>query len=789
MLLPLKWLRDYIDINMSAEEFADVMTMSGTKAESVVAIGEEIKNVVVGKVLDISKHPDADKLVVVQVSIGEEERQIVTGADNLKKGDYIPVALHNAKLPGGKKIKRGTMRGVMSDGMLCSGSELGIDNKFIPEHMREGIYVLTEPAELGRDIREVMLLNDSVIEFELTANRPDCNSIIGIALEAGATIKKEVRLPSVSLKEEGDPISVEAQIEEKGFCNRYLLREIQNVRICESPYYIQRRLIESNIRPINNIVDLTNYVMLEYGQPLHAFDYDKLNGKKITVAAAKEGETCVTLDGEERGLDPTMVTIRDNEKVIALGGIMGCANSEVDGNTNRILLESANFDPDVIRFASKKLGLRTEASARFEKGINTQRAKQALDRICYLIEEFGYGTVCRRSVEQETNRTQEKTVVFSPQKINEMMGTELLKQEMVEILQRLHFSVEEKEGSIAATAPLYRTDIEHTADIVEEIARIYGFNNVESAPIVGEIVPASKSEQRMFEDRIKQAAYMSGLTEVLTYSFVSPSGAKKAKLSEAYQDPVRLLNPLGEETSVMRTSLIPNMLDIVSSNLAHKNEFFSGFEFGNVFYDPQDPKQKPSMTAACYGKEEDFFRLKAKMEGIFEILGFAKRQYLPERENELFHPGKSANILIDGICVGVIGEVHPSVAQEFHLKKKVYLAELNIPELNNLYSGEIKAKHIAKYPAMKRDLALVVDRDLYVQEIEDIIVENGKKLIEKVELFDVYFGNQVQEDKKSVAYSITYRRADSTLTDEEVNKVQEKILEELKVKLNAVLRD
>lgn len=788
MLLPLKWLRDYVDIEMGTEEFAEAMTLSGTKTEGIVYPGAEIKNVIVGKVLSIEKHPDADKLVVVRVSIGEEERQIVTGADNLKVGNYVPVALHNAKLPGGKKIKRGSMRGVMSDGMLCSAQELGIDNKFIPEEMREGIYVLSEKAELGSDIHDAMLLDDAIIEFELTANRPDCNCILGIAMEAAATIGAKVELPSLEVKEEGEMLQGDVKIKTE-LCGRYLLREVKDVKICQSPYYIQRRLIESDVRPINNIVDLTNYVMLEYGQPLHAFDRKKLVGDTIVVAMAGEEECSVTLDGEERTLDPSIITIRDEEKIIALGGIMGAQNSEIDDTTTHIFLESAHFDADTIRASSKKLGLRTDASARFEKGIDLHRCKKALDRLCHLIEKLGYGTVCKGSVDRQTAECKEVKVDFTIEKINEVIGCKISEEEILDILSKLNFKVEKTEDGFAATPPEYRTDVEQFADIVEEVSRIYGFNKIESKPLWGEVIPARKSEERIFEDKIKSAAYKSGLTEVLTYSFVSPSGPEKAGLSEECYKFMRLLNPLGEETSVMRTSLVPNMLDIVSSNMAHKNEFFSGFEFGNIFFKEEEAKQLPSMVTASYGKEEDFFSLKSRLEGIFEILRYESRQYRPNREAALFHPGKCADIFIGTERVGIIGEVHPSVAQAFSLKKKVYLAELDIVKMMSLYAEDIKYKRIPKYPAVKRDIALVVDKGLYVQEIETLIREYGKKLIEKVELFDVYDGDRIEEGKKSVAYSITYRKANATLTDEEVNQVQEKLLSALREKLNAVLRD
>jgi len=790
MILPLKWLRDYIEIDISAEKFADQMTLTGTKSERVEHIGEAISGVVVGKITEITKHPDADKLIVTQVDVGEEVKQIVTGANNIKVGDYVPVAMHGAKLPDGTKIKRGKMRGVVSDGMLCSAGELGIDSKFLSEEQKNGLYVLEGELVLGQDIRDVLDLKDAIIEFELTANRPDCNSIIGIAYEAKATLDKEVTIPTLKVKEEGANIGVDVKCENNNLCGRYMAREITDVKIAPSPYYIQRRLIESGIRPINNIVDLTNYVMLEYGQPMHAFDYDKLEGNTIYIKQASDGQTCVTLDEEERKLDSSMITICDSNQVIALGGVMGASCSQIDEHTTHIVLESAHFDADTIRATSKKLGLRTDASARFEKGIDRYRCEKALNRFCQLVEELEIGTVCKGFVDTATELDDKSTVTFSKTRVSEVIGIELSSEEICDILSKLNFESKIEGDLITTVAPEYRTDIEKIADIIEEISRIYGFNNVVSAPIVGEIIPATKSESRLYEDSMKEFAMKNGLTEILTYSFVSPIGVEKAKLSETKEnDFVKLLNPLGEETSVMRTSLIPNMLEVISMNAARKNEFFAGFEFGNIFCLKQsNPLEQKSFVAGVYGKEEDFFSLKGRIEGILNGLRYQSRVYLPNKEHPTFHPGRCADIFIGEEKVGILGEIHPKVASAFNIKKKVYLCELNIPTLMSLFDNTMKYRQIPKFPAMKRDIALVVDKNQYVSEIEQIICKNGKSLIEKIELFDIYEGDQIEKDKKSVAYSVVYRNKEATLTDEEVNSIQEKILKELEEKLHAVLR-
>ena len=793
MKVSLKWLRDYVDINQDVNTFADMMTMSGTKAESVEFPGEEIENVVTGKIISIEGHPDAEKLVVTQIDIGSGEPvQIVTGAKNVSEGDYVPVALHGAKLPGGIKIKNGKLRGVASNGMLCSNEELGIDSKYIDERSKDGILLLDE-VELGKDIRDVLLLNDAIIEFELTSNRPDCQSMMGMAYEAAATLGVKANIPVPSVKAEIQaPVRIAVEVEDEALCPRYMLREIRDIKICPSPYWMQRRLIEYGMRPINNIVDITNYVMIEYGQPLHAFDADKIESKKILVRRAHEGEKLVTLDDVERELDTDMLLITDGKQPIGIAGVMGGFNTEIDGNTKNIVIESALFDADSIRLTSRRLGLRSEASSKFEKGIDILRAKLAVDRACQLIEELGYGAVCSEVVDTMKSEFVPQVVETTLTKINGLMGTELEASEITAILESLNFGCRLDGDSIKVTVPHYRLDMAIADDVVEEVARIYGYNNIESKAIIAEVTQARKSADRQYEDILKSLAMNNGLTEISTYSFVSPKGLEKSNITDERRNSfLKLLNPLGEETSVMRTSLIPAMLDVMYTNTSRKNEEFAAFEYGNTFFSISEgelPQEVKAMVAAAYGKTEDFFSMKARLEGVLKGLGVKEHEYVPEKTERTFHPGRCANVVADGKTIAVIGEVHPSVLENYGIKKRVYLFEIFIDEVKSVSDTGVLYSPIPKYPTVLRDIALVVDRDMYVSEIEKVIRKHGKKLLEEVKLFDIFEGAQIGHDKKSVAYSLKFRASDRTLTDEEINPVIEKILQQLEIECNAKLR-
>lgn len=793
MKVSLKWLRDYVEINKEIDEFADMMTMSGTKSEAIEYLGTELDNVVTGKIVSIEKHPDAEKLVVTKIDIGKEEPiQIVTGAKNVSEGDYVPVALHGAKLPGGIKIKNGKLRGVDSNGMLCSNEELGIDSKYIEERSKDGILLLEE-VELGKDIRDILLLNDAVIEFELTSNRPDCQSMMGIAYEAAATlgVKAEIKEPKVAA-EINSEVSLKVEVENKELCPRYMLREVRDITICPSPYWMQRRLIEYGMRPINNIVDITNYVMIEYGQPLHAFDATKIETGKIVVKNAKAGEKIVTLDDIERELDEEMLLITDGEKPIGIAGVMGGFNTEIDANTKNIVIESANFDADNIRLTSRRLGLRSEASSKFEKGIDVLRPKLAVDRACQLIEELGYGKVCNGVVDTFDGVFTPDKIETSISKINAILGTKLSEKEITDILESLLFECTLEGDSLTVTAPHFRLDMKIEEDVVEEIARIYGYNNIESKSIDAEVTQARKSPDRLFEDLVKSLAMNNGLTEISTYSFVSPSGVEKAGITNPkYTNMLKLINPLGEETSVMRTSLIPEMLDVMYTNTSRKNEEFAAFEFGNTFFVNEGgsaPTEVKAMVAAAYGKDEDFFVMKSRLEGILKGLGVKAHEYLPEKENKTFHPGRCAVVKANDTIIAVIGEVHPSVLENYGIKKRVYLFEIFIEEVKAVSNTDIIYSSIPKFPSVLRDIALVVDKEVYVSELEKVIRKYGKKLLEEVKLFDIFEGEQIGKDKKSVAYSLKFRAADRTLTDDEINPIIDKILLQLEIECNAKLR-
>lgn len=789
MNTPLKWLRDYVDIDADIREFTEKMTMSGTKVEGYEEVGGGIEKVVIGKILEIEKHPDADKLVVTQMDVGDRKVQIVTGASNVSVGDIVPVALDGALLPGGVQIKTGKLRGVTSEGMLCSAKELGVDEKYIAEESKNGIWLLRgEGYALGQDVREALQLRDYIVEFELTSNRPDCQSMIGLAYEAAATLDAKVKLPPSDYRETEEEISWTIRVEDEELCPRYALKEIKNVKIGPSPYEIQRKLIEAGVRPINNIVDITNFVMLEYGQPMHAFDADRLKTKEILVRKAKAGESFVTLDDEKRTLDETMLMITDGGEPVAIAGIMGGQNSEVTEDTVHVLLESANFGSDGIRRSSKKLGLRTEASARFEKGIDLMRVEQALDRACHLIEAFGCGEVLRGRADTLRSPIEKKTVSASIEKINRLIGEELSVDTILRLLERLSFECRVEGDLLTVTLPTFRQDIDMGADIAEEVARLYGYNNIRSAEIYGEMTVGLKTPAREIEDIIKYALMANGLTEIKTYSFVSPKSLEKAGAD--LEKAVRIINPLGEETSVMRTSLLPAMLGTMGLNLSRKVEFFAGFELGNIFFAAEgEPLQKRDIVAGVYGKDEDFFTMKSRLEGVLAMSGISGHAYIPSAENPFYHPKRCAAVEIKGEIIGYIGEVHPAIAESFEIKKRVYIFQLDFDKIAEKRVHSHLYRPVAKFPAIKRDIALVVSDEIFVRDIETIIMGEGSELIEKVELFDIYRGEQVPEGKKSVAYSIVYRAADRTLKDEEVNLVQEKVLKALQAQLDVKIRE
>jgi len=808
MLVPIEWLRDYIDIDENVTEFCEKMIMSGSNLESAETFGEGIEKVVVGKITKIEKHPDADKLLVCIVEVGQPEPvQIVTGASNVFEGAFVAVALHGGRIPGplhgqpkqegGVKITKGKLRGVESYGMLCSASELGFADKVIPVAIRDGIWILGEEYPPGQNIEDALDLSQSTVDFEITPNRPDCLSMIGMAREAGATFQKAFRYPEAKCEhEEGsaaDYLSVE--IKRPDLCKRYVARIVKDVKVEQSPWWLQKRLIFAGMRPINNIVDITNYIMLEYGEPIHAFDIRQIEENKIIVDTAQSGEVFTTLDDTERTLTEDMLLIKDGKKGIAIAGVMGGLNSGIETDTQTIIIEAANFSGDSVRATSKKLGLRTEASSRFEKGIDPNLCETAADRVCKLIEMLGAGTVVSGSVDIYPNPIGPQTVDVRIDRVNNILGINLSGKEMTSIFESLEMKVSESGNILKVTPPTVRQDLKEEIDFVEEAARIYGYDQLPISIPKGNN-EAGKSRERALKDLTKDVLCALGANEVQTYSFVSPKGVDFVRIDEDAWERnfIRIINPLGEENSVMRTILTPNMLEVLGRNYSKNNQSVKAFELGNTFtvslIDADGlPEEQDSLAIAAYGQGESFFTLKGMLAELFANLGIDGARYVPEKEYGIYHPGRCARIMIQDIELGVMGEVHPEVAEKYGIGTRCYCCELRFDMVMKHAKIEKRYKPLPKYPSMARDIALLVDEDTTVESLKEIIEQEGKSILESVNLFDVYRGKQVEEGKKSVAFALVYRSADRTLTDEEVGKTHTKVLSALEEKTGAVLRD
>jgi len=793
----MNWLKDYVNVNINTNEFSDKMTMSGSMVEKVTILGDDIKNVVVGHIESIVQHPDADKLVICQVNVGQEKLQIVTGATNISEGDYIPVAVHGALLPGGVKIKKGKLRGQVSEGMLCSADELGIPKAMVPDEIKDGIWILDKAYPLGQDIAETLKLKDEVIEFEITSNRPDCLSVIGMAREVGATLNESVKYPAIEVTEikEMAEKNIAIEIEDREGCTRYVARVVKNVKITSSPQWMQQRLISAGVRPINNIVDITNYVMLEYGQPLHAFDLDYIEGSKIIVKRAKEGEVFTTLDGVERKLKSSMTVIADENKSLAIAGVMGGQQSEVTKDTNTILIESAHFNANNIRFTSKQLGLRTEASARYEKGVDPNVAKIAADRACQLIVELGVGEVLEGTVDVYHEEIKPYVTTIRPYKINNLLGISLNNQEMIDIFRKLEITAKDLNDTLEVTVPTYRMDLVMEADFAEEVGRIFGYDKIPPTMAKGNIAVGGKPTKQIIEDASKNLLNAMGFNETLTYSFVSPKTIDMINLSEnsIKRNMIKLINPLGDETSVMRTSLLPNILEVAARNTNRKVENFRAFEIGQIFISKADESQQlplevGNLVIAMYGKE-DFFTLKGAVEALLDGLGIKEYEFIVDKSHTSYHPGRCASIIVGDKILGTIGELHPVVIENYGLNERCYCGELDFSILAELTDMERLYQPLPKYPAITRDFAVVVKDSVLVKEIEDIVKAQGGKLLESFKLFDVYQGNQIKEGFKSIAYTITYRNKERTLTDDEVNVSHNRILADISEKLEGTLRE
>ncbi|MBC2580280.1 phenylalanine--tRNA ligase subunit beta [Clostridium sp. DJ247] len=792
MKVPVKWLKDYVDIDIAPKELGDRLTLSGSKVEEVITTGDEIENVVTGKLVKIEQHPDADKLSVCQADIGEKELlQIVTGANNMKEQDIVPVALHGSTINGGVKIKKGKLRGVVSNGMFCSEEELGIAGDE-PVH---GLMILPENTPIGKDIKEVLNMTSSIIDLEITSNRPDCLSVIGIARETAATLDKTYKMPPLDFKVTcKDNIKEELKVELKDkLCRRYMARGIKNIKIQPSPAWIQDRLLEAGVRPINNIVDITNFVMLELGQPMHAFDVREITSKTIVVERAKNGEKFTTLDGTERTLTSDALNIKDGEKTIGLAGIMGGLNSEVKEDTTYIIFECANFDGTNIRVSSQKLGLRTEASSRFEKDLDPNLIDIAMDRACHLAEELGVGEIMEGTIDIYPEKLEAHSVEVDYNWVNKFLGTELSKEEMKNYLDRLDLTTELKDDTLVVKVPTFRCDVNIKEDIAEEIARIYGYDKIPTTLIKSVSTRGGKNKKQHLDDKVIEALIASGLNQSISYSFVSPKVFDKILLPQdsSLRKVVTIKNPLGEDYSIMRTTTIPSMMEALARNYARNNEYAALFEIGKVYLPNEDtnklPKERNLVTIGLYG-DVSYFHLKGIIENILETLGIDKFSFKRESENPSFHPGKTAVLNIKKDEVGVLGEMHPDVADNYGVEERCYIAELNLDVLYSYANLDRKYKALPKFPAVTRDMAILVDDEILVQDIEEIMWKQGGNILESIKLFDVYKGEQIPSGKKSIAYAIVYRAENKTLKDEDVNKVHDKIVRTLENRLGAQLR-
>ena len=787
MKLPLSWLKDYMNTDgIDNATYTHMLTMSGSMVEGIENPAEEIKNVVVGKILKIEKHPDADKLVVCQVDIGEGESvQIVTGAKNVFEGTFVPVAKHKSSLPGGVKITKGKLRGVLSCGMMCSVNELGMSDE-----PADGILILPDDVTPGADITEVLGLDESVAEFEITSNRPDCMSIIGLARESAATFNRGFKIPEVKATGNNEDVNdyASAEIAAPELCSRFIGRVIKNVKIAPSPEWMQKRLKACGIRAINNVVDITNYIMLEYGQPMHAYDLDHVEGHKIIVRRAEEGELLETLDDQPRMLQNSMIAIGDEKRAIGVAGVMGGANSEVCDTTVTVMFESACFNAVAVRRGAKALGMRTDASALFEKGLDPENCLPAIQRACELMEQLGAGEVVGGMIDIYPVKKEQTVLPFEPDKMNRFLGLEVSAAEMKEILARLEFEVKDDKVYV----PTFRGDIESMADIAEEVARIYGYDKIPTTMMKGCVTVGGKSKKQHLEDVIRDSLTAVGLYEVTTYSFIDPKENDMILMPQEddRRNMVRISNPLGEENSVMRTDMLSSVLKVLRTNFSRRNAEAGIFEIGSVYIPKEEqvlPDENQIVAVGMYGGC-DFYDIKGKVENMLADLNINDYEFITCKDNPSFHPGRCAHIYACGKFLGIIGQIHPKVAANFKIGVETYCALLDFNVLLSGYTTDRQYKALPKFPATSRDIAVILDRNINVGEVIKIIESNRNGILESYSLFDVYEGEQVGDGKKSVAYSLLFRAEDRTLTDKEVNEVMDKILSGLKEKLNAELR-
>lgn len=790
----LSWIKAYVpNLDCTDQEYCDAMTLSGTKVEGYERLDKNLERIVVGQIEKIEKHPDADKLIVCQVNVGAETIQIVTGAPNVKEGDKVPVVLDKGRVAGGHDggplpedgivIKAGKLRGIPSNGMMCSIEELGSSRDFYPEAPEYGIYIFPENTEVGADAIEELGLHDTVFEYEITSNRVDCYSVIGIAREAAATFHTEFRPPVVSVKGNGEDVNdyIKASVEDQDLCPRYCARVVKNIKIGPSPKWMQRRLAASGIRPINNLVDITNYVMEEYGQPMHAYDLDTIAGREIIVRRAKDGDEFETLDGQMRKLDSDVLMICDGEKEIGLAGIMGGENSKITDQVKDVLFEAAIFNGPNIRKSAKRVGLRTDASGKFEKGLDPRNAEEAINRACQLVEELGCGEVVSGMVDVKAPLKPLVELPFEPDRYNALLGTDIAPEDMIKIFESIDL-LYDKDTNIV-TVPSFRQDILGRADLAEEVARFYGYDKIPTSLPSGEATTGKLSYKLRIEQKARDIAEFCGFSQGMCYSFESPKVFDKLLLpaDDELRKTVTISNPLGEDFSVMRTTSLNGMLTSLATNYNRRNKDVKLYELGNIYLPKaipvtELPDERMQFTLGFYG-EGDFFTMKGVIEEFFDGVGMRKTpEYDPNAGKTFLHPGRQANIIYDGCVVGYLGEVHPEVCDNYGLNTRAYVAVLDMPTVEGFTTFDRKYEGIAKFPAVKRDISMVVPKEILVGQIEALIRQRSGKILENLELFDIYEGEQIKEGYKSVAYSITFRTKDRTLEENDISSVMNKIL-------------
>ena len=793
----LSWIKAYVpDLDVTAQEYTDAMTLSGTKVEGYEVLDADLDKIVIGQIDKIERHPNADKLIICQVNIGTETVQIVTGAPNVKEGDKVPVVLDGGRVAGGHepgsrvaggiKIKKGKLRGVESCGMMCSIEELGSNRDMYPEAPEEGIYIFPETAVVGESAVKALGLDDVVFEYEITSNRVDCYSVVGIAREAAATFRKEFHPPVVTPTGNDEDVNdyIKVSVKDTDLCPRYCARVVKNIKIGPSPEWMQRRLASVGIRPINNLVDITNYVMEEYGQPMHAYDLDTIEGREIVVRTAAKGEKFTTLDGQEREMDETVLMICDGKKSIGIAGIMGGENSMITDDVQTMLFEAACFDGTNIRKSSKKVGLRTDASGKFEKGLDPNNAQAAIERACQLVEEMGAGEVVGGMVDVYGKKKEPVRVPFDADAINALLGTDISKEDMIEYFKKIDLEYDEEANEVIA--PTFRHDLFRIADLAEEVARFYGYDNIPTTLPKGEATTGKLSYKLRIEEVARDIAEFCGFSQGMTYSFESPKVFDKLKIAEdsPLRQTVEIMNPLGEDYSIMRTTSLNGMLTSLATNYNRRNKNVRLYELGNVYLPKalpltELPEERMQFTLGMYG-DGDFFSMKGVVEEFFDKVGMHKKEtYDPNAGKPYLHPGRQANIIYDGTVVGYLGEVHPDVADAYGIGEKAYIAVIDMPEIVERATFDRKYEGIARFPAVTRDISMVVPKSIMVGQIEEVIEKKGGSYLESYALFDLYEGAQIKPGFKSVAYSIVFRAKDKTLEEADITKAMDKILKAL----------